>query len=899
MGYYLHLAKQYMWHNKARTLYSVLGIALTFILSFSILTVGYSVWDYNFYSVYAAEPYELYSLGDEFTDEMIEKTRQLEKDPAVEELCIFVGDPDMPKGMRMVLSSQLKNGEAYWLKVKLTTMKNLRKQAGALNEKYGLGLLAWGYIERYLREDESVETALLNLLLTVAATVFGLFSVVILRNTMMIAVTERSRDFGLFRCVGMSDSQNTFLLLTEGILMSLMASLLGLGLGFEMLKLAEPWLISSLKLESFFAFHFYPKAAIYTTVICVCVTLFSLVEPARLSAQVSPLEALHGVLAKELTVGKALKLLAGKITGKKSKKKEKSSIAERLFGVAGFYAKRNKLRGRGSGKAVFIAVFISVALLLTVLSFLDSFKASIKKRMGDKASEYCEVLDLSGRVDCQLYDDENMESLSNALLKGDSVTDVFPVISNDHYSGISAMPGSPYFYSDKIRELSRDGKGDVAWILELGCNKENMEKERPYLTEGEIDYEKMIEENGVLICDITTSDESLRRRTDFHAGDTIDILSVDGALKARKIFNDAIARASEKLGMPAWDEVDNGKIKLVYFEDGEKKVRIPDETEKGIKTLSGFKRSYAEKNEDYDKMEDAVFEALKEAGYDCRHLRPEGNYEISGLLEGVRQLLFDEGEVETIKIYGIISQEVYSGKAYESGGINSIQRSNYMRIIYPVESINRRIEYLAEKTGAVRRKNGYVMTNLYPDFAWGDYRICYHCEMGVKRDIDILDDKLFFFAQDNGLTYYSRYGGGYFEDVKQLNVITVAGGTICVFILLVCLIQVINTLQADMRIRKRELWLYDVVGMEPVQKLKMMLIEHGFGVVMSALFGAAVSLFISYIVFQKWIIDAAGAEEYVFAWPIGAAILIVFGMFGIIAAVNLMEWKRSMQDGKR
>ena len=29
MGYYLHLAKQYMWHNKARTLYSVLGIALT------------------------------------------------------------------------------------------------------------------------------------------------------------------------------------------------------------------------------------------------------------------------------------------------------------------------------------------------------------------------------------------------------------------------------------------------------------------------------------------------------------------------------------------------------------------------------------------------------------------------------------------------------------------------------------------------------------------------------------------------------------------------------------------------------------------------------------------------------------------------------------------------------
>ena len=81
MGYYLHLAKQYMWHNKARTLYSVLGIALTYILSFSILTVGYSIWDYIFYSVYASDPYELYSLNNAFSDDMIDKVLKLEKDP--------------------------------------------------------------------------------------------------------------------------------------------------------------------------------------------------------------------------------------------------------------------------------------------------------------------------------------------------------------------------------------------------------------------------------------------------------------------------------------------------------------------------------------------------------------------------------------------------------------------------------------------------------------------------------------------------------------------------------------------------------------------------------------------------------------------------------------------------
>ena len=190
MGYYLHLAKQYMWHNKARTLYSVLGIALTYILSFSILTVGYSIWDYIFYSVYASDPYELYSVGnDAFSDDMIDKVIKLEKDPDVEALCIYTYSSD---GKRLVLSSQLKKGENYGLNVKLKTMKNLRAQAGSLNEKYGLSLEVYKYIEKYLREDESVETALLNFLLTVAATAFGLFSVVILRNTMMIAVTEIS-----------------------------------------------------------------------------------------------------------------------------------------------------------------------------------------------------------------------------------------------------------------------------------------------------------------------------------------------------------------------------------------------------------------------------------------------------------------------------------------------------------------------------------------------------------------------------------------------------------------------------------------------------------------------------------------------------------------------------------
>ena len=59
MSYYFTLAIKYIKHNKARTLYSVLGITLTFVLCFCMLTMGYSAWDYSFYADYMANPYEL------------------------------------------------------------------------------------------------------------------------------------------------------------------------------------------------------------------------------------------------------------------------------------------------------------------------------------------------------------------------------------------------------------------------------------------------------------------------------------------------------------------------------------------------------------------------------------------------------------------------------------------------------------------------------------------------------------------------------------------------------------------------------------------------------------------------------------------------------------------------
>ena len=875
MSYYLHLAKQYMWHNKARTVYSILGIMLTFILCFCILTTGYSVWDYRFYSVYSTDPYELFTRdkGDRYTREMVDALKRMADDPSIRDIRIYILDQDYPGDWRLVLPGQLKVDEFYKAHIKLNSTKDLRGSAAELSEKYGFEIGVMGYVEKYLMQDDSMETALYNFLITFGATVFGLFSVVILRNTMMIAVTERNRDYGLLRCVGMSDGQNMILLLTEGVIMCLIASVLGLGAGFEMLKLIEPWIIETLGLMSVFAFHFYPSAALYTTLLCIGVTLFSLVEPARLSSQVSPLEALHGVLAKELTVGKALKLLVNKAVKRKSKKVEKTSLYEKWFGASGFYAHRNSQRGRGSGTLVFIAIFISTMTILTFLSFADSLKASMLKALGGKADEYREIISTEKRT--YMYDAEWNDSLRSILEGKDKVTDTFSVMYSDQHVDINE---SPYFYNEELKRLSDNGHGPVSHVYEMGCNAEDMEKERIYLTEGEIDYDKMLKENGILLCDISPLLESEGRKTSYHAGDSIDILSIEGAAKAEQVFMEAVASLSERLGVGAWNEWQNGKSMIVYFENGEKKMAEhlpdPEDDTKDLPVIASYQRLYDE--DEYNHLRDELLDELMGRGYDCREKLPDNNYRISKIEECLREILFEEGYVEELKVMGILSNEVYTAGHLDMGRVNSEPVASYIRIIYPVENLCRRLEDSAAAEG--------VDVN--------DVLSYYCCETGVKRNMDILDGTLREFAEANGLKYENRYGDNYFEAANRLNVATIACMLVGIFILLICIIQVINTLQADMRIRRNELRLYDVVGMDPKQKLKMMLIEHGFGAGIAVLLGVAVSFAISYTIIKRFIIMRAGTD-YVFAWPVGPAFLITSLIFGTVIGVNLLEWKRA------
>lgn len=74
-----------------------------------------------------------------------------------------------------------------------------------------------------------------------------------------------------------------------------------------------------------------------------------------------------------------------------------------------------------------------------------------------------------------------------------------------------------------------------------------------------------------------------------------------------------------------------------------------------------------------------------------------------------------------------------------------------------------------------------------------------------------------------------------------------------------------------MRMRNKEMWLYDVVGMDKPTKFKMVFIEYGFSAVLAFIFGCIASFIISILSVKK-ILDVTDSFTYV--WPVGTAIII-------------------------
>ncbi len=117
-------------------------------------------------------------------------------------------------------------------------------------------------------------------------------------NTMLMSVLERTREIGIFKAVGASDSTVQLIFLIEGACLGLAGGLLGLLLAWAFSFPADAWIRSlvsrDLKIElkeSLFVFP--PWLTVGAVAFALLVTTLAAIYPARRAARVEPLKALR------------------------------------------------------------------------------------------------------------------------------------------------------------------------------------------------------------------------------------------------------------------------------------------------------------------------------------------------------------------------------------------------------------------------------------------------------------------------------------------------------------------------------------------------------------------------------------------------------------------------------
>jgi putative ABC transport system permease protein len=243
----------------------------------------------------------------------------------------------------------------------------------------------------------------------------------IIFNTFNIIVSQRTRELGLLRALGASRRQVMISVLTEALVIGLVASVVGIGLGL-LLSIGFRALLESLggDLPST-ATVILPRTFLVGVAIGTLVTLVAGVAPARRASRVSPVEALRegeggpttslgrratvgavvtvtgaGALlyglfggpanaALIVGVGAALTFVGVAILSPLVARPIAAAIGApiRAFGFAGRLGRENAMRNPRRTASTAAALMIGLGLVTFVAVFADSLKASSEAALED------------------------------------------------------------------------------------------------------------------------------------------------------------------------------------------------------------------------------------------------------------------------------------------------------------------------------------------------------------------------------------------------------------------------------------------------------------------------------------------------------------------------------------
>ncbi len=229
------------------------------------------------------------------------------------------------------------------------------------------------------------------IIMSIVIAIIMVTSILVIRNGFSISITERFKQFGLLSSVGATPKQIRKMILTEGLIIGLIAVPLGIIIGSVLVYLLvlfiEALMPASTELK---IIADVPLWAIIVAVLTSFLTIIlSILVPARKVSKMPIIESIRG--------NGSIKL--------KSKKLKTPKYIKSLFGIGGVIADKSLKRSKKKYKTTIISLVISIITFIALYSVMN---------VGFRASDYY-LEDVNYDLEIDYNPNKKIDSLDAAL----------------------------------------------------------------------------------------------------------------------------------------------------------------------------------------------------------------------------------------------------------------------------------------------------------------------------------------------------------------------------------------------------------------------------------------------------------------------------------------------------
>ena len=325
-----------------------------------------------------------------------------------------------------------------------------------------------------------------------------IFSALVIYSIYYVGVITDVQEIGKLKALGASKKQIKRLLLSEGLRVSALAIPLGLLLGFAIPYFIMPIFMrraleTSISAAPITRLHMFSLPVLVIVAAAVLLTVWlSLLKPMRMAAKIPPVEAIR----------------YQESSGSTALRKGNKTIS--VFRLSAANLMRNKKRTL----VTVLTMGLSCVLFMSLAGVMNSMSAEDIARRSIETGDFRLSLDYAAN-DAE-YPENNLDQLQ--------LQNLFSPAFVSGIEGIDGVEGvqrtqTVLIGSDYPSELFKDGRRATL----SGFDREKAEAYRKETERGEIDYDRLVAENGAVFTSDTFWDEY-----GLSIGDTIPLTVYDG-----------------------------------------------------------------------------------------------------------------------------------------------------------------------------------------------------------------------------------------------------------------------------------------------------------------------------------------------------------------------------------